>query len=43
MTKTITLAQGNGDEENNELIKKVFYQAFKNENKNITSKAIYEQ
>jgi hydrogenase expression/formation protein HypE len=31
MTKTITLAQGNGGEENNELIKKVFYKAFKNE------------
>jgi len=31
MTKTITLAQGNGGEENNELISKVFYRAFKNE------------
>lgn len=31
MTNTITLAQGNGGEENNELIKKVFYKAFKNE------------
>jgi hydrogenase expression/formation protein HypE len=31
MTKTITLAQGNGGEENNELIKKVFYKAFRNE------------
>ncbi|MDD4883091.1 hydrogenase expression/formation protein HypE [Sulfuricurvum sp.] len=31
MTKTITLAQGNGGEENNELIKKVFYKAFQNE------------
>jgi hydrogenase expression/formation protein HypE len=31
MTKTITLAQGNGGEENNELIKKVFYKAFANE------------
>jgi hydrogenase expression/formation protein HypE len=31
MTKTITLAQGNGGEENNELIKKMFYKAFKNE------------
>ena len=31
MTKTITLAQGNGGEENNELISKVFYKAFKNE------------
>ena len=31
MNKTITLAQGNGGEENNELIKKVFYKAFKNE------------
>jgi hydrogenase expression/formation protein HypE len=31
MTRTITLAQGNGGEENNELISKVFYRAFKNE------------
>jgi hydrogenase expression/formation protein HypE len=31
MIKTITLAQGNGGEENNELISKVFYRAFKNE------------
>jgi len=31
MIKTITLAQGNGGEENNELIKKVFYKAFANE------------
>ena len=31
MTKTITLAQGNGGAENNELITKVFYNAFKNE------------
>ena len=31
MTKTITLAQGNGGEENNELITKIFYKAFKNE------------
>ncbi|MEJ2497709.1 MAG: AIR synthase related protein, partial [Sulfurovaceae bacterium] len=31
MIKTITLAQGNGGEENNELISKVFYKAFKNE------------
>jgi len=31
MTKTVTLAQGNGGEENNELISKVFYRAFKNE------------
>jgi hydrogenase expression/formation protein HypE len=31
MIKTITLAQGNGGEENNELISKVFYIAFKNE------------
>lgn len=31
MNKTITLAQGNGGEENNELISKVFYKAFKNE------------
>ncbi|MEJ2373721.1 MAG: hydrogenase expression/formation protein HypE, partial [Sulfurimonas sp.] len=31
MTNTITLAQGNGGEENNELITKVFYKAFENE------------
>ncbi len=31
MTKTITLAQGNGGQENNELISKVFYKAFKND------------
>jgi len=31
MTKTITLAHGNGGEENNELISQVFYKAFKNE------------
>jgi len=31
MTKTITLAHGNGGEENNELIKKVFYKHFKND------------
>jgi len=31
MNETITLAQGNGGEENNELISKVFYKAFKNE------------
>ncbi|MGJ0329755.1 hydrogenase expression/formation protein HypE [Aliarcobacter cryaerophilus] len=31
MTKTITLAHGNGGAENNELIKEVFYKAFKNE------------
>ncbi|MFA6196346.1 MAG: hydrogenase expression/formation protein HypE [Sulfurimonas sp.] len=31
MTKTITLACGNGGEENNELISSVFYKAFKNE------------
>ncbi|WP_373070562.1 hydrogenase expression/formation protein HypE [Sulfurimonas sp.] len=31
MNKTITLAQGNGGVENNELISKVFYKAFKNE------------
>ena len=31
MNKTITLAQGNGGEENNDLIKKVFYKAFQNE------------
>ncbi|QOY52783.1 hydrogenase expression/formation protein HypE [Candidatus Sulfurimonas baltica] len=31
MNKTITLAQGNGGEENNELISKVFYKAFKND------------
>ena len=30
MTKTITLAHGNGGAENNELIKEVFYKAFKN-------------
>jgi len=31
MNKIITLAQGNGGQENNELISKVFYKAFKNE------------
>jgi len=31
MDKTITLAQGNGGVENNELISKVFYKAFSNE------------
>ncbi len=31
MKKTVTLAHGNGGEENNELITKVFYSAFKNE------------
>jgi len=31
MNKTINLACGNGGEENNELISKVFYKAFKNE------------
>ncbi len=31
MNKTITLAQGNGGQENNELISKVFYKAFTNE------------
>lgn len=31
MSKTITLSHGNGGEENNELISKVFYKAFKNE------------
>ena len=31
MTKTIILAHGNGGAENNELIKEVFYEAFKNE------------
>ena len=31
MTKTITLAHGNGGAENSELIKEVFYEAFKNE------------
>ncbi len=31
MNKTITLANGNGGEENNELILKVFYKAFKND------------
>ena len=31
MNKTISLACGNGGEENNELISKVFYKAFKND------------
>ena len=31
MTKTITLAHGNGGAENNELIKEDFYKAFQNE------------
>jgi len=31
MTKTITIAHGNGGEENNELIKKIFYKYFKND------------
>ncbi|MGB6327307.1 MAG: hydrogenase expression/formation protein HypE [Halarcobacter sp.] len=31
MMKTITLAHGNGGQENNELISKVFYKAFKND------------
>ena len=31
MSKTVSLAMGNGGEENNELISKVFYKAFKNE------------
>lgn len=31
MTKTITLAHGNGGQENNELITQVFYKAFKND------------
>ena len=31
MTKTITLAHGNGGEENNELITKIFYKHFKND------------
>lgn len=31
MNKTITLAHGNGGQENNELISKIFYKAFKNE------------
>ncbi len=31
MTKTISLAHGNGGAENNELISKVFYKAFKND------------
>lgn len=31
MTKNITLAHGNGGEENNELIKKIFYKHFKND------------
>lgn len=31
MTKQVTLAMGNGGEENNELITKIFYKAFKND------------
>ncbi|HFU75493.1 MAG TPA: hydrogenase expression/formation protein HypE, partial [Arcobacter sp.] len=31
MNKQITLAMGNGGEENNELISKIFYKAFKND------------
>ena len=31
MTKTVTLAHGNGGEENNELITKIFYKHFKND------------
>jgi len=31
MTKTITIAHGNGGQENNELITKIFYKYFKNE------------
>ncbi len=31
MTKTVTIAHGNGGEENNELIKNIFYKHFKNE------------
>jgi len=31
MTKTITIAHGNGGEENNELIKKIFYKNFEND------------
>jgi len=31
MNKTITIAHGNGGEENNELIKKIFYKHFENE------------
>lgn len=31
MNKTVTLAHGNGGQENNELISKVFYKAFKND------------
>jgi len=31
MNKNVTLAMGNGGQENNELIKKVFYKAFKND------------
>ena len=31
MQKTVTLAMGNGGEENSELISKIFYKAFKNE------------
>ncbi len=30
MNKTITIAHGNGGQENNELIRDVFYKAFKN-------------
>ena len=31
MTKTVTIAHGNGGEENNELIQKIFYKHFENE------------
>ncbi|WP_373029738.1 hydrogenase expression/formation protein HypE [Sulfurovum sp.] len=31
MTKTVTIAHGNGGEENNELIKKIFYKHFEND------------
>jgi len=31
MQKQVTLSMGNGGEENNELIKKIFYKAFKND------------
>ena len=49
MTKTITLAHGNGGAENNELISKVFYNAFKNDfqvfmfYKRISNKIFYKQ
>ena len=31
MNKNVTLSMGNGGSENNELISKIFYKAFKNE------------